>query len=96
MRNQCDGCRRGLPVKDGLHYEPSTGQSVIGCTKDRYDIAGRVIEYEMGTLSDDEEIVLFQDLVDSGVAWQLQGSYGRAAVALRDAGLITFPRGVVI
>lgn len=40
--NQCDGCKRGLIVKDGFHYSnvnPITGIApfiVMGCTKDRY------------------------------------------------------------
>lgn len=33
--NQCDGCRRGLPLNnDGVHVGP--GFDMIGCTKDRY------------------------------------------------------------
>lgn len=32
--NQCDGCARRLPVKNGLHR--GVGWDVIGCTKDRY------------------------------------------------------------
>ena len=32
--NQCDGCRRGLPIVDGLHKGP--GYDMIACTKERY------------------------------------------------------------
>lgn len=32
--NQCDGCRRGLPLKDGIHY--GDGYDMIACTKERY------------------------------------------------------------
>lgn len=32
--NQCDGCRRGLPLKDGIHY--GDGYDMITCTKERY------------------------------------------------------------
>lgn len=38
--NQCDGCRRGLPIEDGIHVDPkATGWNrlYMGCTKDRYD-----------------------------------------------------------
>jgi hypothetical protein len=50
-----------------------------------------IIAYEQGELDEDETIELFQGLIDSGLAWQLQGSYGRAANALLDAGLCTIP-----
>lgn len=33
--NQCDGCRRGLPLdENGIHVGP--GFDMIGCTADRY------------------------------------------------------------
>lgn len=47
----------------------------------------RIIDYECGNLSDDEIIALFQELIDSGIVWQLQGHYGRTARALINAGL---------
>jgi hypothetical protein len=53
------------------------------------DICGKIIEFEDGELGEEETIELFQELVDSGLAWQLQGSYGRAAAALIDAGLVS-------
>ena len=52
------------------------------------DLTSRIIEYEDGGMDQDEVIALFQDLVDTGMAWQLQGSYGRMAKALIDAGLV--------
>lgn len=50
------------------------------------DIAGQIIDFEMGNLSDEETISLFQHLIDTGLAWSLQGSYGRMAHALIEAG----------
>lgn len=49
---------------------------------------GRIVDYENGELDDDETIDLFQFLVDKGIAWALQGSYGRTASALIEAGLV--------
>ena len=49
----------------------------------------KIIAYEQGNLSDDETLELFQTLVDNGMAWSLQGSYGRTAASLLEAGLIS-------
>lgn len=53
------------------------------------DFIDGIIAFESGELDEDGIITLFQQLVDSGVAWQLQGSYGRMARALIDEGLVT-------
>lgn len=50
-----------------------------------------IIRYEQGDMSEDDMIVMFQKLVNSGLAWQLQGHYGRTATALINAGLVTRP-----
>lgn len=48
----------------------------------------RIVAYEHGELSTGDTLDLFSDLVVTGVAWQLQGCYGRAAAALIDSGLL--------
>lgn len=53
------------------------------------NLTAAIIDYEMGLLDDEGVLALFQQLVDTGMAWTLQGHYGRTAAALLDAGLIT-------
>ena len=54
-----------------------------------YDRVGAILAYECGELDDEKAVELFQNLVDTGIAWSLQGHYGRTALALIDAGLVT-------
>ena len=55
-------------------------------TEQRTDTVGFIMAYEDGQLEEDEIIQGFQNLIDQGLAWTLQGSYGRMARALIDAG----------
>lgn len=56
-----------------------------------FDSVGFIIDLEAGILGGDEIIEGFQHLIDSGLAWSLQGSYGRTAQALIEQGLCTAP-----
>ena len=47
-----------------------------------------IIQYEEGTITQEDEIKLFQHLVDTNDAFKLQGHYGRHAQYLIDSGLI--------
>ena len=53
------------------------------------NIVEQMIAWESGTMDETEAVAFFQELVSSGMAWQLQGVYGRHAVALIEAGLVT-------
>jgi len=56
-----------------------------------YDSVDAIMRYEAGELDEPETIRLFQHLVNNGLAWKLQGSYGRHARDLLKAGLIQLP-----
>lgn len=55
----------------------------------KFDLTTRIIAYETAEATEPEVIELFQYLVDTGLAWSLQGHYGRVATALIDAGVVT-------
>ena len=47
------------------------------------------MKYEQGEMDQDEMVEMFQGLIDSGMAFKLQGHYGRTAMALIEAGYCT-------
>ena len=51
----------------------------------------QIMDYEAGEMDETEMVIFFQDLIDTGMAWELQGSYGRTARALINAGDCTLP-----
>jgi hypothetical protein len=54
-------------------------------------LVDQLIAYEEGQLTEDEEIALFQHLVETGTCWHLDGHYQRVAATLLEAGLIKPP-----
>lgn len=54
-----------------------------------FDTVGFIMAFEEGTLDNEELIEGFQHLIDTGIVWQLQGVYGRTAVALIKGGYCT-------
>jgi len=50
---------------------------------------GAMIAFEEGELDTGETLALFASLVRSGLAWSLQGFYGRTAAALIDGDYLT-------
>lgn len=59
------------------------------------NLAERVLLYETDQMSEQEMISMFQELVDTGMAWKLQGHYGRTSMILLDAGVIAPPEDVL-
>ena len=45
-----------------------------------------IIDFESGEMDSEDMAEFFQGIINSGVVWQLQGHYGRTAVALIEAG----------
>ena len=56
------------------------------------DLTDMIINYEMGELDDTDVIALFQELIDTGLAWRLQGWFGRHAMYLIGEGLCKPPK----
>ena len=56
------------------------------------NLVDHIIDFESGNLDTPDTIKLFQHLVDTGMAWTLQGFYGHIAAQMIDAGLITAPK----
>jgi hypothetical protein len=48
-------------------------------TYDKSRLVDDMMAFECGDLEEDDTIDMFQYLIDSGLAWSLQGSYGRTA-----------------
>ena len=53
------------------------------------DTLDKIMDFENGEMEDHQIIDFFQELVDTGLAWKLQGMYGRTANDLLEQGLIT-------
>lgn len=58
------------------------------------NIVNLIMEYESGELGVEDTIRFFGRLIESKMAWSLQGHYGRTASAFIDEGYIN-PFGVV-
>jgi hypothetical protein len=50
------------------------------------DLASLISQYENGEMDDEQTISFFQQLINTGMAWNLQGSYGRMADRLIQSG----------
>jgi hypothetical protein len=57
--------------------------------KETRDLISQIMDYECGMMDDEETLALFSELISSGMAWTLQGSYGRTARTLIELGYIS-------
>lgn len=52
------------------------------------NLTGQIIAYECGELNDEATIDLFQNLLDTGMIYSLQGHYQRVCQVLINSGAI--------
>jgi hypothetical protein len=67
-------------------------QKAIKKDKVRFSDVDNIIKWENGEMSATEETAFFQDGVNTGQVWHMQGMYGRQAQAMLDAGVIHKPK----
>lgn len=90
----CETCRKPISWGPGFKQQCQECQDKQArldqaTVRGPLDLTSSIIAFESGELEDDEVIELFQHLVDTGLAWQLQGFYGRTARDLIEQGLVT-------
>ena len=56
-----------------------------------FNVTKAITDYEEGNISEERYYELFQYLVDSGMAWELQGFYGRQAAMMLEEGYLLPP-----
>jgi hypothetical protein len=59
---------------------------------DLSNIVPEIIAFENGEMNDEQTIAFFQKLIDTGLVWKFQGSYGRTARDLIENGHCTMPK----
>ena len=47
----------------------------------------KIMAYEQGDMDVPDQVEFFQDLIDTGMVWELQGHYGRVAQEMSRAGV---------
>jgi len=57
-----------------------------------FDTVGMIMDYEAGEMDLEQVVNFFSHLIKTGMAWTLQGHYGRTAQTLINNGYLT-PEG---
>ena len=78
-------------------YKTLTGASLPGFQMEatmeplsNYDAVGLAEGFVDGT--DDQRLQAWQQLIDTGLVWQLQGAFGRTAMSLIESGICSPPK----
>jgi len=87
--HQTDEHMPGCPDDPRQDLAPVTAEDVKATPPRQYPLVEQMMAYEQGDLSIPESLELFSHLIRTGMAWGLQGSYGRAARTLIDSGVIS-------
>jgi hypothetical protein len=74
-------------LRSGRSVTEADGNATSGKV-DRSNVTNYIMDYEGGDLDDQGTLELFSFLIKSGMAWTLQGHYGRTATALIDNGYL--------
>jgi len=64
---------------------------MVAENKSENTMVDKIINYEQGTMRDEDVVPFFQELIDTGLAWKLQGHYGRTAMRFIEDGLCEAP-----
>jgi hypothetical protein len=86
-----DRVQRHKPVRYQEALRELQGEVAVADAEQVIDVVSFVIGFESGELDEDEIVAGFQQLINDGTVWQLQGVYGRTAASLIEAGLCTDP-----
>jgi hypothetical protein len=57
-------------------------------TQKKPSVFDMIIAFEEGTLQSNETLELFSELIKTGLAWTLQGMYGRQAMEFIESGFL--------
>ena len=66
--------------------------NIAPSSKEQYDLAASLAAFEDGEMDERDFIRLFQYLIDTGLAWTMQGNYGRTAMRLIEDGMCHQPK----